>query len=43
MNIFKKKVTEQEWGFEKDDTINDRWFEEKKTNYTCKSIRRTRQ
>lgn len=33
MCIFKKKVLEQEWGFENDETLKERWFEEKKSTF----------
>lgn len=33
MDIFKKKVREQEWNFEKEDEIKDNWFIEKKTSF----------
>jgi SpoVK/Ycf46/Vps4 family AAA+-type ATPase len=34
MNIFKKMVQEQEWYFENEDDIRERWFEDKKDNFT---------
>lgn len=33
MQIFKKKVVEQEWSFEKEDTLNVKWFESKKDQF----------
>ena len=33
MQIFKKKVMEQEWSFEKEDTLNVKWFESKKDQF----------
>jgi replication-associated recombination protein RarA len=33
MNIFKKLVTEQEWRFENDGVLGERWFEDKKDNF----------
>lgn len=33
-NIFKKMTHEQEWGFNEDIVLNDKWFEDKKENFT---------
>lgn len=33
MQIFKKKVKEQEWCFENESNINEKWFHEKKDNF----------
>ena len=33
MSIFRKKVLEQEWSFEQDDTLTDKWFDERKQNF----------
>jgi SpoVK/Ycf46/Vps4 family AAA+-type ATPase len=34
MKIFKKKVAENEWSFEDEDKITDKWFIEKKNDFT---------
>jgi len=33
MNIFKKKVVDQEWRFENEDAIKEKWFIERKDNF----------
>jgi SpoVK/Ycf46/Vps4 family AAA+-type ATPase len=33
MQIFKKKVVDQEWGFEDEDLIKEKWFSDKKENF----------
>lgn len=33
MNIFKKKVIDQEWSFEKENDLTEKWFEDKKENF----------
>lgn len=33
MSIFKKKVKEQEWTFDNEDELNEKWFIEKKMNF----------
>jgi len=33
MNIFKKKVEEQEWSFENEEVMNEKWFQDKKDNF----------
>ena len=33
MSIFKKKVKEQEWAFENEDSIKEKWFNEKKSKF----------
>lgn len=33
MSIFKKKVREQEWAFENEDNIKEKWFNEKKSKF----------
>jgi SpoVK/Ycf46/Vps4 family AAA+-type ATPase len=33
MNIFKKKVEEQEWSFENEEVIKEKWFQERKDNF----------
>jgi len=33
MKIFKKKVVEQEWSFDNEDSIKERWFSDKKENF----------
>jgi SpoVK/Ycf46/Vps4 family AAA+-type ATPase len=33
MSIFKKKVREQEWAFENEDSIKEKWFNEKKSKF----------
>lgn len=33
MKIFKKKVADQEWQFEDDDLIKERWFSDRKDNF----------
>jgi SpoVK/Ycf46/Vps4 family AAA+-type ATPase len=33
MKIFKKKVIEQEWSFDDEETIKERWFSDKKDNF----------
>lgn len=33
MNIFKKKVFEQEWSFDNENEITEKWFQDKKNNF----------
>jgi len=33
MNIFKKKIVDQEWSLENDTILNEKWFEDKKENF----------
>lgn len=33
MNIFKKKVADQEWQFETDEQVKERWFTDRKDNF----------
>ena len=33
MNIFKKKIIDQEWSLENENDLTEKWFEDKKDNF----------